>query len=82
MSDWEPLSKLSLDEVGQRIDVRSRSTEHLNIVLTGIRVESEIITESNVGGAERHYPGRTRVELEGVDCRFAVDTYATWRYAS
>ncbi|ASZ73326.1 hypothetical protein SEA_LUCKYBARNES_5 [Brevibacterium phage LuckyBarnes] len=80
MSDWEPLRKLSLDEVGQRIDIRNRSAEYTNIVLTGIHVESEVIADQNMGGGVRYYPGRTNIRLESVDASFEVDQHASWRY--
>lgn len=79
MSEWQPLGQLSLGEVGQRIDINNRSTTHQNVVLTGIHVESDVITEMNMGGPEYRYPGRKSIELEGTDCRFTVDTNATWR---
>lgn len=81
MSDWKPLRELSLGDVGQRIDFTNHSTEHTNILLAGIHVESEIVTEANMGGAKRHFPGQAHIRLESVDATFEMDQYALWRYA-
>lgn len=81
MSDWKPLRQLSLGDVGQHIDFTNRSAEHTNILLAGISVESEIVTEANMGGAKRHFPGQAHIRLESVDATFEMDQYALWRYA-